>query len=42
MTAEKVNLNDVFAEDLVVFLSYVCPDGFEFDRTINRKLAFFD
>ncbi|CCD69814.1 BTB domain-containing protein [Caenorhabditis elegans] len=36
MTAEKVNLNDVFAEDLVVFLSYVCPDGFEFDRTINQ------
>uniref|UniRef100_A0A1I7U181 BTB domain-containing protein n=1 Tax=Caenorhabditis tropicalis TaxID=1561998 RepID=A0A1I7U181_9PELO len=34
---ERVNLDDVFMEELVVFLSYVCPDGFNFDRTINNK-----
>uniref|UniRef100_A0A1I7U182 BTB domain-containing protein n=1 Tax=Caenorhabditis tropicalis TaxID=1561998 RepID=A0A1I7U182_9PELO len=34
---DKVNLDDVFTEELVVFLSYVCPEGFEFDRTINNQ-----
>uniref|UniRef100_A0A8R1HYA3 BTB domain-containing protein n=1 Tax=Caenorhabditis japonica TaxID=281687 RepID=A0A8R1HYA3_CAEJA len=37
MNSEKVELDDIFAEELVVFLSYVCPDGFEFDRTINQQ-----
>ncbi|CAL2049382.1 unnamed protein product [Caenorhabditis brenneri] len=36
-STEKVNLDDVFTEELVVFLSYVCPEGFEFDRTINNQ-----
>ncbi|KAF1747208.1 hypothetical protein GCK72_023669 [Caenorhabditis remanei] len=34
--SERVNFDDVFTEELVTFLSYVCPEGFEFDRTINR------
>ncbi|ULT81113.1 hypothetical protein L3Y34_011175 [Caenorhabditis briggsae] len=44
-TSEKVILDDVFTEELVIFLSYACPEGFEFDRTINQQnitaLAYF-
>lgn len=36
-TSEKVTLDDVYTDELVVFLSYVCPEGFEFDRTINQQ-----
>lgn len=39
-TSEKVTLDDVYTDELVVFLSYVCPEGFEFDRTINRNFFF--
>lgn len=38
---EKVVMDDVFTDELAVFLSYVCPEGFEFDRTINRQFFVF-
>ncbi|CAI2356497.1 unnamed protein product [Caenorhabditis sp. 36 PRJEB53466] len=44
-SSKKVELDDVYTDELVVFLSYVCPDAFEFDRTINQHniypLAYF-
>ncbi|ULT92027.1 hypothetical protein L3Y34_009613 [Caenorhabditis briggsae] len=35
--SQKLILDDVFTEELVQFLLYVCPDGFRFNRKINEQ-----
>ncbi|PIC29910.1 hypothetical protein B9Z55_021331 [Caenorhabditis nigoni] len=36
-SSQKLVLDDVFTEELVQFLIYVCPDGFRFNRKINEQ-----